>query len=75
MKTYENNPVNKWNGSTARLDGLAGGSLDSLLEQLAGSRRAPPAIGAQLPEIAPDKEAQETANPAPSGNLQTTSNR
>ena len=64
MKNPENETVNEWNRTAARLDYLTGGPLDSLLAQLAGSGVSPPAVTAQLPGIAPDNNASKTAEPA-----------
>lgn len=66
MKNYDNSSVNAI-GTAAHLGFLTGGPLDSLLEQLAGTRVLPSPVTAPLPVIAADCDASASDGPALSG--------
>jgi len=75
MKHSQDEPVNEWNTTTARLGFLTGGPLDSLLEQLAGSGASRPSAVLQTPVTAIATNAQLAAGSAPTGNFATARTR
>ncbi len=74
MKNPENEPVNEWNDTAARLVYLTGGPLDSLLAQLSRVAPSPPAVTAGLLTMASDKIAPVTADLVASAKMKSAIN-